>query len=83
LRSRRLLAFGGRLVIATGVATGLTLPVAQVLDGLADDPGLVVATVRLVAVGAVDVLLFLVAARLLRIVEVSQVLATLTRRTRA
>jgi putative peptidoglycan lipid II flippase len=83
LRSRRLLAFGGRLVIATGLATGLTLPVARVLDGLADDPGLVVAAVRLLAVGAVDVLLFLVLARLLRIAEVSQVLATLTRRSRA
>jgi putative peptidoglycan lipid II flippase len=83
LRSRRLLVFGGRLVIATGLATGLTLPVARVLDGLADDPGLVVAAVRLVAVGAVDVLLFLVLARVLRIAEVSQVLATLTRRSRA
>ena len=83
LRSRRLLVFGGRLAIATGLATGLTFPVAQVLDGLADDPGLVVAAVRLVAVGAVDVLLFLVFARLLRIEEVSQVVATLTRRSRA
>ena len=83
LRSRRLLAFGGRLVVATGLATALTFPVAQVLDGLADDPGTVVAAVRLVCVGAVDVLLFLVFARLLRIREVNDVLATLTRRTRA
>jgi putative peptidoglycan lipid II flippase len=83
LRSRRLLVFGGRLVIATGLATGLTLPVAQVLDGLADDPGTLVAAVRLVCVGAVDVLLFLVLARVLRISEVNQVLATLTRRARA
>ena len=56
---------------------------AQVLDGLADDPGTVVAAVRLLCVGAVDVLLFLVLARLLRIREVSDVLATLTRRARA
>ena len=83
LRSRRLLTFGGRLLIATGLATGLTFPVAQVLDGLADDPGTLVAAVRLVCVGAVDVLLFLVLARLLRISEVNQVLATLTRRARA
>jgi len=83
LRSRRLLVFGSRLVIATGLATGLTFPVAQVLDGLAEDPGFVVAAVRLVAVGAVDVLLFLVFARLLRIAEVNDVLATLTRRVRA
>jgi putative peptidoglycan lipid II flippase len=80
LRSRRLLAFGGRLAIATGLATALTLPVAQVLDGLADDPGTVVAAVRLVCVGALDVLLFLLFARLLRIAEVNDVLATLTRR---
>lgn len=82
LRSRRLLVFGGRLVIATGLATGLTFPVAQVLDGLADNPGLAVAAGRLVAVGAVDVLLFLVFARLLRIGEVNDVVATLTRRVR-
>ena len=82
LRSRRLLVFGGRLVIAAGLATGLTFPVAQVLDGLADDPGTVVAAVRLLCVGTVDVLLFLVLARLLRIREVSDVLATLTRRAR-
>jgi len=82
LRSRRLLVFGGRLVIAAGLATGLTFPVAQVLDGLADDPGTVVAAARLLCVGAVDVLLFLVLARLLRIREVSDVLATLTRRAR-
>jgi putative peptidoglycan lipid II flippase len=82
LRSRRLVVFGGRLVIATGLATGLTFPVAQVLDGLAEDPGFVVAVVRLVAVGAVDVLLFLVLARVLRIAEVNDVLATLTRRVR-
>jgi len=83
LRSRRLLTFGGRLLIATGLATALTFPVAQVLDGLADDPGTLVAAVRLVCVGAVDVLLFMVLARLLRISEVNQVLATLTRRSRA
>ena len=83
LRSRRLVVFGGRLVIAAGLATGLTFPVAQVLEGLSDDPGTVVAAVRLVCVGAVDVLLFLVFARLLRIREVNEVLATFTRRTRA
>jgi len=82
LRSRRLLAFGGRLVIATGLAIGLTFPVAQVLDGLADDPGTVVAAIRMVCVGAVDVLLFLIFARLLRIAEVNDVLTTFTRRTR-
>lgn len=80
LRTRRLLTFGGRLVIAAGLATSLTFPVAQVLEGLADDPGTIVAAVRLVCVGAVDVLLFLVLARLLRIREVTDVLATLTRR---
>jgi putative peptidoglycan lipid II flippase len=83
LRSRRLLVFGGRLVIATGLATGLTLPVAQVLNTLSEDPGTVVAAVRLLCVGAVDVLLFLVFARLLRITEVNEVLATFTHRTRA
>ena len=82
LRSRRLLTFGGRLLIATGLATGLTFPVAQVLNGLAEDPSFAVAAVRMIAVGAVDVLLFLVFARLLRIGEVNDVVATLTRRVR-
>jgi putative peptidoglycan lipid II flippase len=82
LRSRRLLVFGGRLVVATGLATALTFPVARVLDGLADDPGVVVAAVRLVCVGALDVLLFLVLARLLRLTEVRDVVATLLRRGR-
>jgi putative peptidoglycan lipid II flippase len=83
LRSRRLLVFGGRLVVATGLAIGLTFPVAQVLDNLADNPGTVVAAVRLVSVCAVDVLLFLVFARLLRLSEVNDVLAAVTRRARA
>ena len=80
LRSRRLLAYAGRLLVAAGLATALTFPVAQVLDGLAEDPGPLVAAVRLVSVGAVDVLLFLVLARLLRISEVREVVATVTRR---
>ena len=70
-------------MIAAGLATALTFPVAQVLDGLAEDPGTVVAAVRMISVGAVDVLLFLVLARLLRIHEVREVLATLTRRSAA
>ncbi|HET6940314.1 MAG TPA: murein biosynthesis integral membrane protein MurJ [Nocardioides sp.] len=80
LRTRRLLTFGGRLAIATGLATALAFPVSQVLDSLADDPGTLVAAVRLVCVSAVDVLLFLVFARVLRIGEVGEVLATFTRR---
>lgn len=82
LRTRRLLAFGSRLVVATGLATGLTLPVAQVLDGLADSPGAVVAGVRLVCVGALDVLLFLLLSRLLRLTEVRAVLDLVLRRSR-
>jgi putative peptidoglycan lipid II flippase len=82
MRSRRLLTFGGRLVVAAGLATGLTFPVARVLDGLADDPGTLVAAVRLVCVGAVDVLLFLVLARLLRITEVGAILDQVLRRSR-
>jgi putative peptidoglycan lipid II flippase len=82
LRSRRLVAFGGRLLIATGLATGLTFPVAQVLDGMAEDPGTLVAAVRLVCVGAVDVLLFLLLARLLRLTEVRAILDLVSRRSR-
>ena len=74
LRTAALLAFGGRLLIATGLATGLTIPVARVLDDLAADPGLLVAAVRLICVGAVDVLAFVVLARLLRLTEVRSIL---------
>jgi putative peptidoglycan lipid II flippase len=82
LRSRRLLTFGGRLLIATGVSTALTFPVAQVLDGLAEDPGMLVAGVRLVCVTAVDVLLFLLLARVLRITEIRAILDLSLRRSR-
>ena len=46
-------------------------------------PGMALTAVRLICVGAVDVLLFLVFARLLRITEVNDVLATFTGRARA
>ena len=84
LRSRRLLVFGGRLADRDGAGDRADLPGGRRCStGWPTIPALVVAAVRLVGVGAVDVLLFLVFARLLRIEEVSQVVATLTRRSRA
>ena len=80
LGTRRLAAFLGRILVATGVATGLTFPVAQVLGGLSEDPSWVVAAVRAAAVAAFDVVVFLVMARLLRISEVNAVVRTVTRR---
>ena len=82
LGTRRLLAFLGRLVVATGVATGLTFPVAQVLGELAEDHSWVVAAVRGAAVAAFDIVVFLVMAKVLRIREVNAVLSTVTGRLR-
>jgi putative peptidoglycan lipid II flippase len=58
------------------VAYGVT----WALDGLGDDPALVVALLRALAVTVVDVALFLVLARLFRLTEVTDVLNTVTRR---
>lgn len=80
LRTPTLVRFLVRLLIAAALATGAAIATVSLLDLLDDDPGWLLAAVRLALVGAVDVLVLVVAARALRIREVTSVVETFTRR---
>ncbi len=83
LETPRLIRFGVRLLIVTVVSTGVTVAVAWAWTRAAggDLPTSVMgAAVRLGVLGLLDVALFLGLAQLLRLREVSDILATLTRR---
>jgi putative peptidoglycan lipid II flippase len=83
LETPALVRFLARLVIAAGVATLAAWAVRYGVERLwAPGPGKVQALVELAAVGLVDVLLFLVLARMMRITEVTSVMALLARRLR-
>jgi putative peptidoglycan lipid II flippase len=77
---RGLLRFGVRLLVVAAIATAGAYAAGRLLAGLGDDPHLAVALVRAVVVTAVDVVLFLLLARLFRLREVTDVLDTITRR---
>jgi putative peptidoglycan lipid II flippase len=80
LEVRRLLRFAVRLVIAAGVATGLAwaarFGIHQALAGDSKP----VALLALVVAGGVDLVVFGILARLLRIDEVNEVFSLVTRR---
>jgi putative peptidoglycan lipid II flippase len=73
-------SFVVRLVGAVAVSSGLALGIRVLLPGSSSDGSLVEAFAELVLLGGVAVLAYLVAARLLRINEVTSVLATVLRR---
>lgn len=75
--------FLGRLVVAVLVSTGAALALRAVLPGLPSSPSVIEAFFQLVLLGGVAVLAYLVAARVLRINEVTSVLATVLRRPRS
>ena len=79
LRTSELVRFVVRLAIVTAVATAVALALALLLPGR-DEPGHVLALVRLVVVGGVDVAVFLVLARMFRLTEVTDVIDTVRRR---
>jgi putative peptidoglycan lipid II flippase len=80
LDTGELVTYFCRVTIAAGLATTAVTPLVWVLNQVAGDPGFLLAAVRLVVVGLVDVVLFLLLARWLRVSEVAQVVATLTGR---
>jgi putative peptidoglycan lipid II flippase len=80
LDTSELVTYFCRVTVAAGLATTVTTPLVWVLNQLSEDPGSVLAAVRLLVVGGVDVAVFLLLARLLRLDEVNQVLATFTGR---
>jgi putative peptidoglycan lipid II flippase len=80
LQTPELVRFAVRILVAAIVSAGLTYALGRVLPGYGDDVSHVLAGVRLVVLGAIDVGLFLALAHLMRIREVTTVLETVVRR---
>jgi len=80
LETPALLRFVVRVLVAAGVSTLIAWAVGQIIPGHTDDVSHVVAAIRLVLLGGIDVALFLVLARVMRITEVTTVIDTLIRR---
>jgi putative peptidoglycan lipid II flippase len=80
LETRRLVRFLVRLALAVAVSTAVAYLVARGLEGLAGGPGKLVAVGRAFAITLADVVVFVVAARLMRLTEVTSVIDTVTRR---
>jgi putative peptidoglycan lipid II flippase len=80
LETPALVRFLVRLLIAAVASTAVAWAVGRLLPGAGDDVSHLTAGVRLVVLGAVDVAVFVVLARALRIVEVTTVVDTVVRR---
>jgi putative peptidoglycan lipid II flippase len=83
METRRLVRFLVRLVIAAVISTAAAYLANLALGELASDPNQAVAAVRAAVVTALDVLVFVLVARLLNLREVTDVLDTVTRRLRS
>jgi len=80
LETPALLRFLVRVLLAGGAATAITWAVGRVLPGHTDDVSHVVAGVRLLLLGGLDLGLFILLARAMRVTEVMNVLDTFVRR---
>jgi putative peptidoglycan lipid II flippase len=80
LQTPVLLRFIVRVLIAAGVSTLTAWAIGRIIPGHTDDVSHAVAAIRVVLLGGIDVALFLVLARVMRITEVTTVLDTLIRR---
>jgi len=80
LRTRTLVRFLVRVAIAVALSTGAALLASRALDVVGDESSYAVAALRAAVVALVDVAVFLVVARALRLTEVTSVVETLTRR---
>ena len=83
LESPRLARFVVRLLLAAAVSTAVAYLANLGLDRVIADPGMAVAAVRAALVTGLDILVFLLLARLLRLREVTAVVETVTRRLRS
>jgi putative peptidoglycan lipid II flippase len=81
LRTPTLVRFLVRLAVVTAVSTAVALGLALVLPGR-EEPGHALALARLVLVAGVDLVVFLVLARVFRLTEVTLVLDTVAGRFR-
>jgi putative peptidoglycan lipid II flippase len=80
LETPALVRFAIRVLVAAGAATAVAWAVGRVLPGHTDDVSHVLAGVRVVVLGALDLGLFLLLARMMRIAEVTNVVDTFVRR---
>ena len=80
LRTATLLRFVVRTAIAAAVSTAAAAGTAYLLHQVASDPHWSVAAVWLVIVATVDIAVFVVLAKLMRLSEVTAVVDTVTRR---
>jgi putative peptidoglycan lipid II flippase len=80
LETPALARFVIRVLVAAGAATAIAWAVGWVLPGHTDDVSHVLAAVRLVVLGGIDLGLFLVLARAMRITEVTNLVETFVRR---
>jgi putative peptidoglycan lipid II flippase len=80
LDTPRLVRFLVRMALAVAVSTAAAYLVSRGLQGLGDQPSKLVAAGRAFAVALADVVVFVVAARMLRLTEVTSVIDTVTRR---
>jgi putative peptidoglycan lipid II flippase len=80
LQTPVLLRFIVRVLIAAGVSTLTAWAIGRIIPGHTDDVSHAVAAIRVVLLGGIDVALFLVLARVMRITEVTTVIDTLIRR---
>lgn len=82
LRTARLVRFLVRTAIAAGLSTGGAAGTAYLLHRVAEDPHWSIAAAWVLLVTTVDVVVFLVLARVLRLEEVTTVADTIVRRLR-
>ncbi len=80
LRTHVLLRFLVRMAVAAGTSTAAAWLVATLLRGLVDEPGQLTALATGLATLAVDVAVFLVLARVMRLREVTEVMDVVRRR---
>ncbi len=80
LGTARLARYLVRLLVAAAGSTAVAWGASLLLDDLGADPHLAVAALRAFVVTVVDVVAFLVLARVLRLTEVTEVMDTVTRR---
>ena len=80
LETPALVRFLIRVVVSAGVSTAVAWAVGQVLPGDTDDVSHVLAAMRVVVLGGIDVGVFLLLARAMRISEVTTMVDTLVRR---
>jgi putative peptidoglycan lipid II flippase len=80
LRGNDLLRFVVRLLVAALAATGVTWGLGEILPGSDHAASHVVAGLRVVVLGVVDVAVFVVLARVMRLREVTDVLDVIVRR---